>query len=97
MCASDEESESCPGTICPTETTDTNVGEWTDWTSCQLSLDRKSAFQVRNRDCSTTDCNDALQESQSCTHAGLALGIYQRFKVLFLLFHFDALIYRQMY
>ena len=86
MCASDEESESCPGTICPTETTDTNVGEWTDWTSCQLSLDRKSAFQVRNRDCSTTDCTDALQESQSCTHAGLALGIYQRFKVLFLLF-----------
>ena len=76
MCASDEESESCPGTTCPTATTDTNVGEWSEWTSCQLSLDGKSAFQVRNRECSTTDCSDDLQESQSCTHAGLSLGKY---------------------
>ena len=74
MCASDEESESCPGTTCPSETTDTNTGEWSEWTSCQLSLDGKSAFQVRNRECSTTDCSDALQESQSCTHVGLSLG-----------------------
>ena len=69
-----ETDSSCPGSSCPAASTDSDLTEWSSWSSCQLSLDGSTAFQVRDRECSTRHCSDALQEQQSCSHPLLSPG-----------------------
>ena len=70
-----ETETNCPNNgACPAATTDSDLTEWGSWSSCQLSLDRTAGFEVRNRECSTRHCSDALQEEQSCSHSLLTAG-----------------------
>ena len=44
------------------------LDEWSEWSSCQLTLSGTSGFQVRNRECSGRQCSEDRQETKDCTH-----------------------------
>ena len=69
-----ETDSSCPGTSCPT-IDDSEMGNYTDWSECNLSISGTSAFKVRNRECSNKHCSSTVQEIEDCDHPLLTAGI----------------------
>ena len=77
-----ETDSSCPGTSCPS-IDDSEMGNYTDWSDCTLSISGTSAFKVRNRECSNRHCSSTVQENEDCDHPLLTAGIC--------IFQFDSL------